>query len=254
MALSHLLILRLTPSFSVAELSMQALWMTCWSALLRSVMNHSRSCLGDSWSWFSRKSIVVRPTRQRPSQIALFFRLTHQNTAVLPRSHVIWLGSKRSCFLLSMSVSICLKISSNLATSEMVSEKLQHWVQFCLNSRSSACILIFGICWRVCQFLKWVFHARMHFGLVISGFWNQRFRKFHQESVESWWWCPHFHFWGMHPGLKSLPNDQPVLSPRFVSKFCSESSQLYVCSVDPCDASAKGKRWPGSRLAASQSK
>jgi hypothetical protein len=64
-----------------------------------------------------------------------------------------------------------------------------------------------------------------HFGLVVSGLWNQRFREFHQESVESQGWCRHFHFWGTHPGLKALPNDQPARSLWFVSKFPRQTTK-----------------------------
>ena len=42
-ALSYLLILHLTPSFSIAGLSTVALGMTHWSSLFKHVMNHSRS-------------------------------------------------------------------------------------------------------------------------------------------------------------------------------------------------------------------
>jgi hypothetical protein len=46
-------------------------------------------------------------------------------------------------------------------------------------------------------------------GLVVSGFSNQRFRKLHQENVESWLWHAHFHFcWGTCPDLNCVLKDQ----------------------------------------------
>jgi hypothetical protein len=131
-----------------------------------------------------------------------------------------------------LSASTCIEISSKLATFEMVSDKLGRWVPVCLSSTSSAHRFIFVAYWMVYQFLTWVFHVRMRFGLVVSRVWNQHFREFHQERVESRQWHSHFHCLGTSPDLKSLPNDQPMRSLWSISNLHRKLSQFYVDSVE----------------------
>jgi hypothetical protein len=67
----------------------------------------------------------------------------------------------------------------------MVSDKLGRWVHFYLHSTSSAHHFLLALCWSAYQFLKWAFSGGIRFGLVISGFGNQHFLEFDQESLES---------------------------------------------------------------------
>jgi hypothetical protein len=79
-------------------------------------------------------------------------------------------GLETFFFLVSPSVSICIKMSSKLPTFEMVTDESRSWVHFCLSSTSSARHLISAPHWRAYQFLKPVFHGQTLFKGDVSGF------------------------------------------------------------------------------------
>ena len=121
-ALSYLLILHLTPSFSIAGLSMVALGMTHWSSLFKHVMNHSRSR--------ATADLVSRGSRlwwDQPVNAPLkLHHFVHWLTKMLLFFHTEpcdLSGLESVIFSSVKSISICLEISSKLATFEMMSDK-----------------------------------------------------------------------------------------------------------------------------------
>jgi hypothetical protein len=156
---------------------------------------------GCCWSCFSKKSILVRPTRPRPSQIELFLTLTHHNTTSYSHSHVIWMGLKPS-FLFSQH------LSASTSKFHRIWLHLKWWVKnrgaaFNFTSIRPARLIFSSLCstrWSA-NFWNGCYMVRTRFRLVVSEFCYQHFREFHQESVENRRWYPHFHCWGTHPGL-----------------------------------------------------